>query len=521
MKTSAVLALATLTAAILLLAIFDPLESRDTQGSLRVVDSRLSGTANYLRIDLGDMTLEAVGGDGAWRLREPDEGAANGRAVADLLAAIELLDIKRRAHAESIHGLAAPRASLVVGFPGGERQHLRLGAESGDPRYTWVSVVADEALLVETHLVDEILREARRLPSLRLLPWRVDREQPLSLEWAGQTIRIDDGRVSFSKTAGGLDAESHQILLSSLQALSFQDAQALSCDSKGRVLSITHQEHSTAIEECGLCGDELIGLRSGGRTGCVSQADWESIVGLVSEPRRLLDVALLPTRIPKSDFSIRCDDEMIRIKHLEVDHRALTQWWQAIDRGAQGLEDPAAESHERCTIDLEESELKIVVSGTTSYAQRSGESAWWRVSEAAARLLRADALLFTSRTLIREEPILARSFQLRERNQAMRLHRGVLADGWNSDDDAMESATVAARARLWAETIAHLRVESFSTDTPTGKALRTIEATFESALGEDSIYRISIFRGGAWCLLQVDDGPVGPGDEQTCATLLL
>lgn len=541
-KNRPLVALGLVSLGLLLLAIVDPWQRQESTGLGRILDGK--DAASLIRVvirsESGETQEVSKSSRGRWQTFQENsavkDALADPAVVRQLISAMTLLRASRQAVPVTKHEFAAGGASIHYESASGVIGDIVLGALSADAQHRWIRLGEDgKALLVEAHLIEEILDTRTRLRSRRLLPPRPPSGARLHLKRGEQWLQVKGRAMTWTGHevyAAKVSATRLAALRDALGALEFLEPlpdPEMCAASKASVV-IDQGDASLEIRECGPCANELVALSTGPVVGCVRASHWKVVQQAIDAPLSLVDRAVLPTRRPEGAFTLRCEQEELRVDPEEVDAQRLRQWWQAIDSGALAVEQIAVPST-RCTLTGEDYQVSFGRIEDSWYAQRTGSSPAppglaRRLKPELTSLLRVDASLFQSLDLLTEDPLFATHIHLEQGGTSVELQRSELLDAWQSTGGTLSDALATEWALALRAELASLRAERFASerlDSERAKKARRIAIDFENPVtGATTHYDLLVLVVPltSECLVQINAGAVAWIAPKRCQALL-
>jgi hypothetical protein len=522
-----------LSLALLLLAILDPWTAEPGEASGRVVAAEEVAALTRLAIeDPAEGRLEIIKGpEGLWR--SADGRKADPGVVREVIAAMGLLRASRSMKPRPEHGLSADSITLVYQATG-EPVRIRIGALTSDERHRWIQVDDAKALLVEAHLIGELVEARKELLSRRLLESRPRSTEALRLSREDKYVQVQEGGVSWT----GYTSELPPAPLSEAAFARLRDAlgdlevrapvpnESL-CRASTKRIVLERGDQSLEMRECGFCEGGLIALWTEAQAGCVEASLWEEVTRSVERPESLVALHVLPTRKVESAFTLRCGPQELEVDPAKVDDQRLQEWWQTIDAGARSVERRVPPEH--CSLTLE-GQQKLIFGRIeeTWYARVPNSYISRALGPEAGALLRVDATLFESLDLISEDPLFATRIEVEEGGRSMKVERSAeIVDAWRSADGSQSDGVATEWALGMRGELARLRALRFSPRPPgqgleKAKGRRALGVDFENPVtGLGTHYQLWLVAGDAGeCLAQVKGQGVVTLGAASCDRLL-
>ncbi len=490
--------------------------------------------------DAGRVEIEKEG-PGQWRGAGASATPVNPDAVRELLSVMTLLRPSRVAARKEEHGLGAGAAELGLKSASGQ-ETVRFGAATDGQRYRWIGrSEASVSYLVEAHLVLEILAAIERLPSRKLFPspWKVGESFAFTAD--GTSVRVDEKQqVSWSDREEASRASERQLasLRDTMRELEFSEGlpSALACQDGARY-EFALGSRRTEIYECGMCGEQSMGLRSGAGAGCVQAQEWAELKALVASPIQLVERYVLAHRKAVIAFALKCGPVELEVDPKAVDPERLQEYWRAIDLGATQIR-IAPPPPPLCTMKGQGFEVHFGKIGESwlAYslpADSTAEPILRELHPDVGPLLRADEALFVSRKLISEDPLHATAIGVRQGAKEVQLTRGELLNHWLAEPSIGSELATSQWALGMREAVSRVEAESF-VDTKArrrafGKKVREISIEFVLPIqGQSAHYKLKVEAASPAsatetraCRVQVNELPAAWLSEPDCQSLLV
>ncbi len=495
--------LAFLSLAALLLAIFDPWQHSPKVADPRLVPASLLASLTAIEYrDLAQMHVAERHAGGGWQSVLPKEGAADEHSVAQLVSALEFARVVRSAKLRGVHGVqqGAPRLTLTTGT--GKTLEIFFGATDG--QHQWVRLgQAEEALLIEAHVVADMRRSATSLRSTRLIPWTLSAAAPFRLTMGSRWVQFNGGTVQWSEE-GSLVSEG--------------DADS----TKQRELLQAFQELHVATEPCEYAIEFLLEQNDDAilvsAANCVTSGPWKIVRSAIDNPELFVRLNVLPSSVPNSDISIQCGKRRVEVRLEEADPTAFSRWWRRVDTLGRNLV-PERELKIECVLAGSDWRVELGTLGDAWYARLPHYTNLLRLAPEARSLIRVGPEVFLSPLLIEEEAVFARRIEIRDGKHVRILERGETADSWSEVGAKTNHENASTLATTMATALGMLQAERFGTQgNATGR--RRIIVVFDGVLGESQVRHSLELRGTPGnCTVTVDKKPWAELSPKTCAAL--
>ncbi len=487
----------------LLLAIFDPWQD-DTQVASRhlVPAGMLASLARIEYRDSGQRHAAQRDAQGYWQSVLPETGAANEDSIGQLVAALGFVRVLRRVKLEEFHGVHSGSPQLLLTTSVGDTLAISFGNTDG--KHRWVRLgQAEQALLVEAYLLDEVILKATSLRSRRLFSWTLDTATPFRLTVGRRWTEFGSAQVRWSEEGTAIVEVSAD---SGKQRELLQALQDLRADTKDCVRStefILGQGEHTALISAG---------------HCVAVDLWRVVRAALERPEQFARLNLLPSTEP-DDVSIQCRDRRVDVQRAMADPTVLAKWWRQVDGLATALV-PTQHLQLHCVLMGAGWRVEIGSWNNTWYAQFPQHPYMLRLTSEARSLVDVGPEAFLSRLLIEEEAIFARRIEIVEGAKTRILYRGEVADSWGELGANTINRKTATLATEMARALGMLQAERFGKSEEDSARQRLIEVVFDDPLGEAQIHHSLNLRGSIHrCMVSVDAQPWAELSTKTCAAL--
>lgn len=442
--------------------------------------------------------------DGMWFV-QGSGGVVSALAMRRVIDVLGLLRVVRTVPSSPSHGFGDGAAVVSLTSATGQTVALHLGAHITDGRRRWIRRdTRGPSLLVEAHLVDELLESVTKLSSGPLMPWavgspiRVESEQRW-VEWQAPWLRWGEGEATREVVGSKLRVQAWLRALSSIRA-SADDENCV----RPPALLVSSGDSSLDLSKFDCLTADIL---------AEALAGWRA-------PETLADMYLFPTERPQHDFSIECGSERREIILAKADQAALWEWWGALRTAPLRLV-PKQSGDRRCT-----------VSGKGWSVALAGRGAVWRASSPhpgydfalgpeTKRSFVAISELFRERLLIAEDAVFLRSLTWQEGSHLKEWKRGEGSQEWTTNGEVLGRDTRLALERA-ATVLATLRVHSFGTERPVDVATAVLRASFLDPLsGAQRTYQLEQFGDVRECLVRVDEHPPAQLTSEDCNAIWL
>lgn len=502
--------LTVLAVASLLMVIVDPWERVAEHRGRGIFGDNNVDALEGVRMVANDVEYEASKGlEGKWLCSKPLGGVADSIAVRRMLASLRLLRSIRSVPRSTEHGLDIPTVRLALSFPS-EKRTLEMGDKTADGRNQWVTVDGDaRANLVEAHLLAELVLSIESLRNLQVIPWQLDRAEPLRIESADRWLEWEGDAVRWIDASGA----KHEIRADRERALAWGEA----------LFDLAESPEESCV------APPMLRIRQGEKVALLSEkvcvrADEPLAIVLAGwqDPRSLARMHLFTSRRPTGDFTVRCGESERRVRIAEVDQAELWRWWGRLDNAPRSLRGTSPYEN-LCTLSGDAWSVEIGIQGDEVLATSPHPGQLFLLDASAKASLQDLAGLFMSTLLMREDAVFLQQLEISDASIGRSWNRGGDVGTWHEKGRPLEDGDEEQLLTAIARTLATLRAERFAQEgglMSSGGAHRKLRAFFESAIGEGgNRYEISVWGGPGACTTSVGDGPEAVLSPQDCAVL--
>lgn len=492
-------ALATLC---LVLVLFDPWRVPPASSDSRLLSPDELGGLTDIYISNADAEIHTqVQADGLWAVQRTG-GAVSALAIRSTTDVLGLLRVVRSARPAVSHGLG--EGAAVVRLTRGTEQTvtLHIGSLTSDGRRRWVRRDATgPSVLVEAHLVDELLENASRLSTGPLMPWAVGSEVRVESEgrwvqWKAPWLRWSDGSAVREVVGNTVRIQAWLRAIASIRATSE------SC-TRPPSLSVS-------------VGNKSLDLS---KFGCLTIDALGEVLASFSDPETLADMHLFSSARPLQDFSIVCGAQRRDVVLAEIDQAALWGWWGKLRNAPLQLV-PKQGGDARCTISGQGFRVALAEKNGSWVASSPHPGFDFALPPETNKSFSAISELFRERLLIAEDAIFLSSLTWEEGGRITQWEREEGSLEWTSRGRVLGADVRDALDRA-AGVLATLRVHSFGTEDSV-LATAILRASFLDPIdGGLRTYRLEQFGDARECLVRVDAHQPARLTSEDCSAIWL